>query len=331
MLDLDEVTPLPDNEPADFEPPYDPSYLESTDEEVPIIDSSLLVETQPEAAQNKSLPTQDFVLTPELQNALAVYRQWAREVEASLPSLRGNRRLSEAAFLEDLKGYISLLTSGKPCSLHEQRPFVRSLEVLEEVQPVEVLEEVKPKSKSKAKIKTTIKSKEVTVEVPVEPVKVSLEAPKVRHKAKKGEKLTAEQIAENKANKKAEWMASPAGQQWLRERWQEQLFRALGNCKTTEDKDLVLEKFKGRGSPQSEFVDSLISKYDIRTTGLGNPGWLFEWVQDNPGLAKSFGEMNPEKGKELDQIISKFIVEICNDIEEEEYRGAKATDHWFTS
>jgi len=253
MFDLDDNTALPNNQVGDFEPPIDPSYFDSNNEEDQTMDFGLLDESQPELVQST------------------------------------------------------------------------------EAKPVEVVEEVKPKSKSKAKAKTktTNKTKEVTVEVPVEPNKVSLEAPKVRHKAKKGEKLTAEQIAENKAMKRAEFKSSPAGQAWFRDKMQSELLEWLPRCATNESKDSYLAKFRARGSVQSEFVDSFITKYEPASAINGNPLLLMSYIQDHPEVVKPFTLNNPDKALEIDKGITDELAKWEEDVGQH-FSGAKSTDRFFT-
>lgn len=140
--------------------------------------------------------------------------------------------------------------------------------------------------------------------------------PRVLHKAKKGQKLTEEQKAENKAIKKAEFMTSPKGLRWLNNKWIDELSALLSQCKTIEDKDKVLEDYKSRGIKQEQFINSMIDKYEPSSSTYVVSPWLANWAKDNSILAQSWTLENPLRANEIEESLKTVMPE-----EEFDYKG----------
>jgi len=150
----------------------------------------------------------------------------------------------------------------------------------------------------KALLSETLESKTTIENNPTQVVEASSIVKPIKHKAKKGERLTPLQIAENKIIKKAEFMASPAGQQWLAVKFMNEL-STLSSAKTIAEKDRILERFRNKGLKQNQFLDSLISKYEPSSSPTVG-GYLAEWVEKNKDLSKSWATENPMKAKEYE-------------------------------
>ena len=163
-------------------------------------------------------------------------------------------------------------------------------------------------------IKSDNKTTEIVPQVAKEPLKL------IKHKAKKGEKLTPQQIAENKAIKKAEFMASPKGARWLNEKFILELDGLLQSCKTIEAKDQVIEEFKSRGLKQAEFINSMIDKYQPASATNVVSTWLANWAKSSPILAQSWAIQNPERAQEIDESI-KILLETDKTEDYFEYKG----------